>query len=77
MLRLRHRIRPEAVSLREINEEMLPRLARKLKLKEGDYYDLLLSFLEWHAEQAGIDPFSIRTEEEFLQEVISGWKNQN
>ena len=71
------RFSDEPVSLREINEGMLPRLARKLKVKEGDYYDLLLSFLEWHAEQAGIDPFSIRTEEEFMQEVISGWKKQN
>ena len=71
------RFSDEPVSLREINEDMLPRLARKLKVKEGDYYDLLLSFLEWHAEQAGIDPFSIRTEEEFMQEVISRWKNQN
>ncbi|MBQ3567972.1 MAG: patatin-like phospholipase family protein [Anaerotignum sp.] len=74
---LTRRFSQEVISLREINEELLPQLARKLKVKEGDYHDLLVHFLEWHAEEAGISPFSIRTEKELLEEVIAGWKKQN
>jgi len=74
---LTRRFSQEEISLREINEELLPQLARKLKVKEGDYHDLLVHFLEWHAEEAGISPFSIRTEKELLEEVIAGWKKQN
>ena len=70
------KISGEEFSLREINERFLPRMAKKLKVKEGDYHDILLRFLEKNAEQAEIPPFRIRTEEELLREVISYWKNQ-
>ena len=60
----------EALPLREINEKLLPRFARKMKVKEGDYHEMLLRFLEKNAEQAGIFPFQIRTEAELLQEII-------
>ena len=56
--------------LREINEKILPRFARKMKVKEDDYHEMLLCFLEKNAEQAGISPFQIRTEAELLQEII-------
>lgn len=65
------------VSLREMNEELLPKLARKLKVKEGDYHSFLVHFLEWHAEQQGISPFCIRTEEELLHELIACWNSEN
>ena len=60
----------EELPLREINEKLLPRFARKMKVKEGDYHEMLLRFLEKNAEQAGISPFQIRTEAELLQEII-------
>ncbi|MBQ2880309.1 MAG: patatin-like phospholipase family protein, partial [Anaerotignum sp.] len=74
---LARRFSEEEISLREINEELLPQLARKLKVKDGNYHDLLVHFLEWHAEEAEISPFSIRTERELLEEVIAVWKKQN
>ena len=70
------KISGEEFSLREINERFLPRMAKKLKVKEGDYHGILLRFLEKNAEQANIPPFQIRTEEELLCEIISYWKNQ-
>ncbi|MBQ7085218.1 MAG: patatin-like phospholipase family protein [Anaerotignum sp.] len=60
----------KAGSLREFNERILPRFARKMKVKEGDYYEVLIRFLEKQAELAGISPFQIRTEAELLQEII-------
>lgn len=64
------RFAEEELPLREINEKLLPRFARKMKVKEGDYHEILLRFLEKNAEQAGISPFQIRTEAELLQEII-------
>lgn len=64
----------EPLSLREINERLLPRLAKKLRVKEGDYHGLLLSLLEKAAEEAGLSPFQIRTEEELLREILSAKK---
>lgn len=64
----------EEIPLRDINERLLPRFARKMKAKDGDYYEILLRFLEKNAEQAGISPFRIRTEAELLQEIIKHQK---
>ena len=66
----------EEISLREMNEKYLPRIARKLKVKEGGYHDILVRFLEKNAEQAEISPFKIRTEGELLQEIIQYWKEK-
>ncbi|WP_405727398.1 patatin-like phospholipase family protein [Anaerotignum sp.] len=60
----------EEIPLRDMNERLLPRFARKMKAKDGDYHEMLLRFLEKNAEQAGISPFKIRTEEELLQEIL-------
>ena len=73
---LMRRFTCEACSLREINEKLLPRLARKLKVKEGDYHALLLHYLEKSAEEVGITPFKIRTEAELLREIITCWKKE-
>ena len=59
----------KTVSLRELNEEWVPRLAKKKKVK-GDYYALLLKVLEDQAEEMGITPFAIRTEKALFQEMI-------
>lgn len=66
----------EILSLREINEKILPKLARKVKAKDGDYHEILLRFLEKIAETEEISPFKIRTEAEFLQEILSVWKER-
>lgn len=67
----------EELSVRDINERLLPKFARKLKVKDGDYHEMLLRFLEKNAEQAMLSPFRIRTEAELLQEIIEYWKNKN
>lgn len=66
----------EEIPLREMNERVLPKLAKELKAKEQDYHGLLLCFLEHLAEQAGLSPFQIRTEEELLREIGKSRKNK-
>lgn len=53
------------VSLKKINEEILPRLAKKKKAKHS-YQELLWAWLEDMAQEAGISPFCVRTEKELL-----------
>ena len=65
------------LSLRELNERILPKLARKLKAKEGDYHDILIRYLEMNAAEAEITPFQVRTETELLQAIIDHWKNKD
>lgn len=67
-------LKEENVSLREMNEKLLPKLAKKLKAKDSDYHGLLLCFLEQLAEKAALSPFKIRTEEELLSEIAESWK---
>ena len=62
--------RHPGISLRELNEEILPALAKRLDV-EGDYYDLFLSLLERMAQASAISPFRIRTDREFYQEVMA------
>lgn len=52
----------------EINEKLLPRVRKNLECR-GDYYDLLICALEAAAEEAGIEPFVVRTEPELLAEL--------
>lgn len=61
-------------SLREWNEKLLPNLAKRLQCKEDGYDALLIRLLERLAEEAGISPFQIRTEEELLREIAAGKK---
>ena len=62
------------LSLRDMNEKILPRFARKLKVKEGSYHEILCACLEKQADQMEIKPFKVRTEAEFLQEIIESQK---
>jgi len=58
------------VSLRQLNEEIIPRLCDKLRIK-GDYYELFLSVMERLAESCSLTPFRIRTDREFYDEVMA------
>lgn len=53
------------VSLLELNEKLLLRLRRSLDCR-GDYYDLAISAMERAAEEAGLEPFHIYTEDELM-----------
>lgn len=63
-------IQVQNMSLRQVNEELLPKLADKLRCR-GDYYDLYLALMERMAHSVGLTPFRIRSDEEFHQEVIT------
>ncbi|MBR3973487.1 MAG: patatin-like phospholipase family protein [Oscillospiraceae bacterium] len=57
-------------SLRELNEQILPKLAEKLHCK-GDYYELYLTVMERLAVSCSLTPFRIRTDEQFFEEVMA------
>ena len=60
----------QELGLRRMNEEIIPKLAEKLRIK-GDYYDLFLAVMERLAESCSLTPFRIRTDEEFWSEVMA------
>ena len=68
-LLVRH-LRPEGASLRQLNEEILPRFAKRLDC-EGDYYALFLVMMERLAKTCSLTPFRIRTDREFYDEVMA------
>ena len=63
-------LRPEDVSLRQLNEEILPKFAKRLDC-EGDYYDIFLLMMERLAKSCSLTPFRIRTDREFYEEVMA------
>lgn len=69
-------IKEETPSLRALNETILPKLAKHLKVKDGGYYDLLTALLERLAERQGISPFRVRTEEMLLLEIAAKMKKK-
>ena len=60
----------QSYTWRTINEKVLPRLASRTKSGDADYYQLLLALMETAADEAGVDPFKIRTESELLDELF-------
>ncbi len=56
------------VSLKEINEQRLPHLAKKKKAKQS-YQELLWALLEDMAQEAQICPYCVRTEQELLERI--------
>ena len=58
------------ISLRSLNEEVIPGFAKKLGC-QGDYYDIFLAMAERMAQAGGLTPFRIRTDREFYEEVLS------
>ena len=63
-------LRPAGTSLRQLNEEILPRFAKKMDC-EGDYYDIFLTMMERLAKSCSLTPFRIRTDREFYDEVMA------
>ena len=63
-------LRPQSASLRAVNEEILPKFAKRLDC-EGDYYDLFLVMMERLAKSCSLTPFRIRTDREFYEEVMA------
>ena len=61
---------PDGTSLRKLNEEILPRFAKKLDC-EGDYYDIFIAMMERLAKSCSLTPFRIRTDREFYEEVMA------
>ena len=53
------------ISLRDLCEKELPRIAKGLEV-EGDYYDLFIALLEVAAEERGIENMRFYTDTEFL-----------
>ena len=58
------------ISLRKLNEEVIPDLANKLHCR-GDYYDLFIVMMERLAKSCSLTPFRIRTDKEFYDEVMA------
>ena len=56
-----------AETLREVMEQELPRMARRLDAAEADYYELMLLLCEEEAEKRGIDPLRIYTDRELME----------
>ena len=61
---------PTGISLRQLNEDILPRFAKRLDC-EGDYYDIFLMMTERLAKSCSLTPFRIRTDREFYDEVMA------
>ena len=53
-------------SLRYHCERRLPRIARRLDVAEGDYYELLIACLERAAREQGIDPMAVYPDRQLL-----------
>ena len=60
----------EPATIREMNEDVLPDLARKVKA-DGGYYDVWLRCLEHMAGEMELDPFEIMTDVDFEQRVVA------
>lgn len=56
-------------NLRTICEEKLPRLARKLDVKEGDYYELMAAVVEQMAAEKGLETMKIYSDADLLRQV--------
>ena len=63
-------LRPENTTLRQLNEEILPKFAKRMDCG-GDYYDLFICMMERLADSCALTPFRIRTDREFYEEVMA------
>ena len=68
-LLVRH-LQPEGIPLRQLNEDILPRFAKRLDC-DGDYYDIFIEMMERLAQSCSLTPFRIRTDREFYEEVMA------
>ena len=67
---LTHHLRSENITLRQLNEEILPKFAKRLDV-EGDYYTIFLAMMERLALTCSLTPYRIRTDREFYEEVMA------
>lgn len=67
---LARHLRPDGTTLRTLNEDILPRFAKRVDC-EGDYYDLFIVMMERLAKSCSLTPFRIRTDREFYDEVMA------
>lgn len=65
----KHLHSPE-ITLRSLNEEVIPRFAKRLGC-QGDYYDIFIAMMERLAQSCSLTPFRIRTDREFYEEVMA------
>ena len=63
-------LRPESTTLRQLNEDIIPKFAKRLEC-EGDYYALFIRTMERLAQSCSLTPFRIRTDREFYEEVMA------
>ena len=47
-------------------KKTVTRIARRLDVAEGDYYELLIACLERAAQEQGIDPMAVYTDRQLL-----------
>lgn len=59
----------EGANLRRLCERELPRIARRLNVFGGDYYELFIAALEREAETLDIENMRILTDRELLEQV--------
>ena len=64
-------------SLREINEDAIPALAKKADAGKGDYYDILAATLEGAAAELGLDTFAVITDKALLEELQKRCRSVN
>lgn len=64
------------LSLRTLNEQLLPKIAKEYHIKTT-YYDLWLCIMEEQAQLFEISPFVIRTEDQLMQEILQKKKTTN
>lgn len=67
-LLVRH-LRPENTSLRQLNEDILPKFAKRMDVGE-DYYAIFIAMMERLAQTCSLTPYRIRTDREFYDEVM-------
>jgi NTE family protein len=63
-------LRPENTTLRQLNEDILPKFAKRMDCG-GDYYDLFICMMERLADSCALTPFRIRSDREFYEEVMA------
>ena len=59
----------EVPSLRKVNEELIPGMAKRLGVKNGDYYDVFIKCMEMAALDKGLPRFRLITDRELLEEL--------
>ena len=65
----------EEISLRQLNEKLIPKISRDLTSK-GDYYDLLIDFTETAADKYRIPEFEIMTDKELIEKIFQKSKTK-